>query len=518
MRETSELRPFESRVQLDVRLLIDGSWRHGAAGRVLPVVDPSIGQAAGHVAVATVADLQAAVDAATRGFADWRDVAPFDRARILRRAAELLRERAEGIAAILTTEQGKPLGQARHEVLGSADVIEWFAEEGKRCFGQMIPGRTADGHVLTRLEPVGPVVAFTPWNFPVSQAVKKLAAALAAGCSIILKGSEEAPGACAEMVRTFADAGLPPGTIGLLFGDPPQISSFLIAHPEIRHMTFTGSVAVGKSLAALAASHMKRMTLELGGHAPAIVCDDADLALAVTELARMKFLNAGQVCLSPTRFLIARPVYAEFVEQFRRLAQGLKVDAGHAPNVEMGPLANPRRVLAMDALVRDAVGLGATVACGGSSLDRPGYFYAPTVLVDVPIEARAMNEEPFGPLALLRPFDDLEEAIAEANRLPYGLASYVFTRSIANEAAVTERIEAGMVAVNRVFSSTIEAPFGGVKDSGFGTEGGTHAIRNFLNEKMITRLVGTRAAARRSDVTVVRTSSGNNKGNALNDR
>ncbi len=509
MMETFELRPFKSCVQLDVRLLIDGSWRHGAEGRVLPIVDPSLGQAAGNVAVAAVADLQEAVDAAIRGFGYGREVAPFDRARIMRRAAELLRERADEIAAILTTEQGKPLGQARHEVLGSADVIDWFAEEGKRCFGQVIPGRSAECHVLTRLEPVGPVVAFTPWNFPVSQAVKKLAAALAAGCSIILKGSEEAPGACAEMVRTFADAGLPPGAIGLLFGDPPQISRFLIANPAIRHMTFTGSVAVGKSLAALAASHMKRMPLELGGHAPAIVCDDADLSLAVPELARMKFLNAGQVCLSPTRFLIARPIYSEFVEQFCRLTQGLEIGSGHAPNVDMGPLGNPRRVRTMDALVRDAVGLGAAVACGGSSLDRPGYFYAPTVLVDVPLEARAMNEEPFGPLALLRPFDDLDEAIAEANRLPYGLASYVFTRSIANEATVSERIEAGMVAVNRVFSSTIEAPFGGVKDSGIGTEGGTQAIRNFLNEKMITRFIGTRAAARRSDVTMFRTSSGN---------
>ncbi|HVA40604.1 MAG TPA: NAD-dependent succinate-semialdehyde dehydrogenase [Candidatus Binataceae bacterium] len=512
--EMSELSRSRSRVQLDVRLLIDGSWRHGADERALSVVDPASGQSAGQVAVAGAADLQAAVDAAIRGFAHWRRVAPFDRARILRRAAESLRGRAGEIARILTTEQGKPLGQARHEVMGSADVIEWFAEEGKRCFGQVIPGREPDSHVLTRLEPVGPVAAFTPWNFPVSQAVKKLAAALAAGCSIILKGPEEAPGACAEMVRAFAEAGLPPGAIGLLFGDPPQISSFLIAHPEIRHMTFTGSVAVGKSLAAMAASHMKRMTLELGGHAPAIVCDDADLALAVGELARMKFLNAGQVCLSPTRFLIARPLYHEFVERFCGLARELAIGAGDAPDVEMGPLANARRVQAIDALVRDAVAHGAKVACGGGSLDRPGYFYAPTVLIDVPVEARAMNEEPFGPLALIRPFDDLDEAIAEANRLPYGLASYVFTRSIANEEAVTEGLEAGMIAVNRVFSSTIEAPFGGVKDSGFGTEGGTQAIRNFLNEKMISRFVGARGTGttRPSNATDLHTRNDNSNG------
>lgn len=498
--EISELIRSQSRVQVDVGLLIDGTWRHGAQERVLAVVNPADGQAVGRVAVAGAADLEAAVEAAVRGFAHWRRVAPFERARILRRAAELLRERAGEIARILTAEQGKPLGQALHEVVGSADVIEWFAEEGKRCFGQVIPGRMPESHVLTRLEPVGAVAAFTPWNFPVSQSVKKLAAALAAGCSIILKGPEEAPGACAEMVRAFADAGLPPGAIGLLFGDPPQISSFLIAHPMIRHMTFTGSVAVGKSLAALAARHMKRMTLELGGHAPAIICEDSDVTLAAGELVRMKFLNAGQVCLSPTRFLIARPVYHEFVERFCGLTRELVIGSGEAPDIEMGPLANARRVRAIDALVRDAVARGARVACGGASLDRPGYFYAPTVLTDVPLSARAMNEEPFGPLALLRPFDDLEEAIAEANRLPYGLASYVFTRSLANEATITEGLEAGMVAVNRIFSSTIEAPFGGIKDSGFGTEGGTQAIRNFLNEKMITRFVGRCDTKRSSNV------------------
>jgi succinate-semialdehyde dehydrogenase / glutarate-semialdehyde dehydrogenase len=409
---------------------------------------------------------------------------------VLRQAAALLRARGEAIAAMLTAEQGKPLAQARHEVFGSAETIEWFAEEGKRCFGQVIPGRTGPTQVLTRLEPVGVVAGFTPWNFPVSQSVKKLAAALAAGCSIVLKGPEETPTACAELVRCFADAGVPPGAVGLLYGDPPQISAYLIAHPAVRHVTLTGSVAVGKTVAALAGQHMKSLTLELGGHAPAIVCADADLELAVTELARMKFMNAGQVCLAPTRFLIARPVYRDFIDRFVRLARQLRVEAGTVPHVDMGPLANARRPQVMQALVDDAVGLGAALECGGTRLDRRGYFYAPTVLSGVPVQARAMNEEPFGPIALFRPFDSLDEAVGEANRLPYGLASYLFTRSIANEAAVSERIEAGMVAVNRVFSSNIEAPFGGVKDSGYGTEGGTFAIRNFLREKMVARFVG----------------------------
>lgn len=317
-----------------------------------------------------------------------------------------------------------------------------------------------------------------------------MAAALAAGCSIILKGPEEAPGACAEMIRCFCDAGVSSGAVGLLYGDPAHISEYLIAHPAIRHVTLTGSVAVGRVVAALAGRHLKPLTLELGGHAPAIVCADADLAHAAAELVRMKFMNAGQVCLAPTRFLVARAVYRDFVDRFRDLALGMRVDAGHLANVDIGPLANPRRIEAMQTLVDDAVKQGAKVECGGHRLDRPGNFWAPTVLSGVPVTARAMNEEPFGPLALFRPFDALEEALAEANRLPYGLASYLFTRSIATEAAVTERIEAGMVAVNRIFSSNIEAPFGGVKDSGYGTEGGTFAIRNFLTQKMVARYVG----------------------------
>ena len=312
-------------------------------------------------------------------------------------------------------------------------------------------------------------------------------------CGGLLDHSEGAGGGSGSLCGADAllcGRGAAAGTVGLLYGDPPQISGYLIAHPAVRHVTLTGSVAVGKTVAALAGRHMKSLTLELGGHAPAIVCTDADLGLAATELSRMKFMNAGQVCLAPTRFLVARPVYREFIDRFAMLVRHLRVDAGHVSNVDMGPLANGRRTGVMQALVDDAVTLGAIIECGGKRLERPGYFYAPTVLSDVPVEARAMNEEPFGPLALFRPFDTLDEAIEEANRLPYGLASYLFTRSITSEAAVTERIEAGMIAVNRGFSSNIEAPFGGVKDSGYGTEGGTFAIRNFLREKMVARFVG----------------------------
>jgi succinate-semialdehyde dehydrogenase / glutarate-semialdehyde dehydrogenase len=475
---------------LDVLLHVDGRWTSGTGDATLPIIDPATEETIGRVAKASQADLERAVEAADRGFATWRNVAPFERARALRRAGDILRERVKDIAAVLTAEQGKPIPQAIAEVSGSAESIDWFAEEGKRCFGQVIPGRTPGAHVITRMEPVGPVVAFTPWNFPVSQAVKKLAAALAAGCSVILKGSEETPAACAELVRAFVDAGLPPGVLQLLYGDPVEISNFLIPHPVIRKVTFTGSVPVGKLLAGLAGSHMKRVTMELGGHAPVIVCDDADIEVAATTLAHFKYVNAGQVCLSATRFLIAQSVYDAFVGRFAQIAQSLKVGDGRYDGTTMGPLASARRVCVMEELVADAVARGARLVCGGRRIHRPGYFFEPTVLANVPVTARAMNEEPFGPIALLNHFDNLADAIDEANRLPYGLASFVYTCSLRTEAAVTERLEAGMVAVNRVFQSTVEAPFGGIKDSGIGSEGGTRAILNYLNEKMVTRFVG----------------------------
>ena len=475
---------------LEVLLHVDGSWVPGAGRETLPIVNPASARVIGSVAKATVADLERVVEAAARGFATWRQVPPFDRAQLLRRAGEILRERVPAIALALTAEQGKPIAQATAEVSGSAETIDWFAEEGKRCFGQVIPGRTPGAQVITRLEPVGPVVAFTPWNVPGSQAVKKVAAALAAGCAVILKGSEETPAACAELVRAFVDAGLPPGALQLLYGDPAEISNFLIPHPVIRAVSFTGSVSVGKLLAGLAGHSMKRVTMELGGHAPVIVCADADVELAATTLARFKYLNSGQVCLSATRFLIARPVYDTFLERFIDVTRSLTVGDGQDSHTSMGPLANPRRVRMMEGLVADAVECGARLVHGGHRLERPGYFFEPTILADVPVSARIMNEEPFGPIALINPFDNLADAIEEANRLPYGLASFVYTRSLVTEALVTERIEAGMVAVNRVFSSTVEAPFGGVKDSGIGSEGGTRAIMNYLNEKMVTRYVG----------------------------
>jgi succinate-semialdehyde dehydrogenase / glutarate-semialdehyde dehydrogenase len=471
----------------EVLLYIDGLWRPGADRQTLAIFNPATEVQIGTVAKASHMDLDQALRSAAEGFATWRAVPPFERARILRRASDLLRERAKDIAALMTAEQGKPLTHAQGEILSAADTIDWFAEEGKRCFGQVIPGRTADMQVSTRLEPVGPVAAFTPWNFPVSQATRKVAAALAAGCSIILKGPEETPASCAELVRAFVDAGLPVGVLTLVFGDPAEISRYLIPHPTIRKVSFTGSVAVGKQLAALAGQHMKRTTMELGGHAPVIVCEDANLASAAAALAQFKFFNAGQVCLSPTRFLVAEPIYDVFLDRFVEETRKIKVGDGFDADTYMGPVANARRIGAMESLTADALEKGGRLILGGKRVGTRGHFYSPTIVADVSTSARAMNEEPFGPLAVVAPFATLQHALTEANRLPYGLASFAYTGSLKSEALISERIEAGMLAINRVFQSLPEAPFGGVKDSGYGTEGGTQAIRNFLNEKMVAR-------------------------------
>ena len=471
----------------DVLLCINGEWIPGGERTYRDVVSPATGAVIGKVAKAGADDLAAVIAGAEAGLRAWSSKSPMERAAIMRRAGDLLRERANDIAAVMTLEQGKPVAQALAETLGSADSIDWYAEQGKTCFGQFIPGRSAGTHVVTRREPVGIVAAFSPWNFPVSQAVRKLAAALGAGCSIVLKGPEEAPASCAALVRAFVDAGVPAGAVSLVYGEPSQISDYLIAHPSVRAVSFTGSVPVGKHLASLAGRHMKRCVMELGGHAPVIVCADADLDAAAAALAAMKFANAGQICIAPSRFLIERAVYEPFLERFAGIAKSLKVGDGAVTDSKMGPLATGRRLAAMQEFVDDALECGARLLCGGSRIGDAGFFFSPTVLADVPVRARIMNEEPFGPIAAFSPFDTLHEAITEANRLPFGLAAYAFTSSIRNEGIITDRIEAGMLAVNRVFQSSFEAPFGGVKDSGYGTEGGTEAILNFLNTKMVTR-------------------------------
>jgi succinate-semialdehyde dehydrogenase/glutarate-semialdehyde dehydrogenase len=441
----------------------------------------------GELACAETADLEEVAEAANRGFDVWRKISAFDRYKMMRKAAQLLRDRVETVAQLMTLEQGKPLAEARMEVMAGADTIDWFAEEGRRAYGRVIPARQMDVYQLVIKEPVGPVAAFTPWNFPINQIVRKLSAALAAGCSIIVKAPEETPASPAELIRAFIDAGVPAGVVNLVYGDPAHISTYLIAHPAIRKISFTGSTPVGKQLAAMAGQHMKRMTMELGGHAPVVVFNDADIALAAKTMAASKFRNAGQVCVSPTRFLVQEGVFNEFVDQFVMHAEKLKVGNGMEAGINMGPLANPRRKSAMQNLVADAAQQNAKLKTGGKAMGTAGNFWAPTVLTELPLSARAMTEEPFGPMALINPFKTFDDAVQEANRLPFGLAAYAWTRSARTAQQIAASVQTGMITINHLGLGMPETPFGGVKDSGYGSEGGTEALEAYLNPKFVSQ-------------------------------
>jgi succinate-semialdehyde dehydrogenase/glutarate-semialdehyde dehydrogenase len=473
------------------QLFIAGQWCDAADGRTLAVFNPATGQEIGRVAHAAQTDLDRALQAAQQGFETWRDMAPAERAKIMRRAAALIRERANEIAPLITQEQGKPLAEAKAETLAAADLTEWFADEGQRVYGRIVPSRgRPELRQMVLKDPVGPVAAFTPWNFPINQVVRKVGPALAAGCSMLVKAAEETPAGPAAYIRAFADAGLPAGVLGLIYGNPAEISSYLIPHPVIRKITFTGSTPVGKQLAALAGQHMKRVTMELGGHAPVIVCEDADIALAVKTAGGAKFRNAGQVCISPTRFLVHESIRQDFAQALAQHARGLKVGDGLAEGTQMGPLANPRRVTAMAELLQDAVQQGATVLAGGERIGQTGNFWQPTILNDVPTSARLFNDEPFGPVAAIRGFHTLDEAIAEANRLPYGLAGYAFTRSLKNADLLTRRVEVGMLWINMPAMPSAEMPFGGIKDSGYGSEGGPEALEAYVNVRSVAVMNG----------------------------
>jgi succinate-semialdehyde dehydrogenase/glutarate-semialdehyde dehydrogenase len=472
----------------DVSLHIDGAWVKGATGLTIPVLNPATEEQIGTVAHADKADLDRALAAADKGFKAWRKVSAFDRYKLMRKAADILRSRADDIAKVMTLENGKPLVEAKGETLLGADIIDWMAEEGRRAYGRIVPGRMDGVAQLVIKEPVGPVAAFTPWNFPINQVVRKASAAIATGCSIIVKGPEETPAACAELVRAYVDAGLPAGVINLVYGVPAEISEYLIPHPVIRKVTFTGSTVVGKQLAALAGRHMKRVTMELGGHAPAIVFDDADVDTAVKILSANKYRNAGQVCVSPTRFLVQEGVYKKFVEGFVAAAKAVKVGDGMDPATRMGPLAHARRIEVMESFVADAVSKGAKIETGGKRIANKGYFFEPTVMTNVPREAKIMNEEPFGPLAPIVPFKDFDSVVEEANRLPYGLAAYAYTKSVKTATAIGNAIESGMVSINHHGLALPEVPFGGVKDSGYGSEGGLEAIEPYLVTKFVTQV------------------------------
>ncbi|MBB4102190.1 NAD-dependent succinate-semialdehyde dehydrogenase [Allorhizobium borbori] len=470
----------------DVKLLINGEWRDAIGGRTLPVFDPATEEKIGTVAHAEKADLDAALASAAKGFEIWRETSAFERSKLMRRAADILRQRKDDIAVLMTLENGKPLEQSKIELANAADVIDWFAEEARRTYGQIIPPRFAGVSQMAIKFPIGPVAAFTPWNFPVNQVVRKLSAALATGCSIIVKAPEETPASPAEMIRCFIDAGVPAGVVNLVYGIPAEISEYLIAHPVIRKLTFTGSTPVGKQLAALAGLHMKRATMELGGHAPVMIFDDADVEKAISVMGMTKLRNAGQVCVSPTRFLVQEGVADRFTEGFTKIMADAKVGNGLDPETVMGPLANERRIPALEGLINDAVAHGATLKTGGRRIGNKGYFFEPTVLANVPTTARIMNEEPFGPVAIVNRFKTLDEAVTEANRLPFGLASYAFTTSTHTAHVLGQKVEAGMLTINHNGLALPEVPFGGVKDSGYGTEGGSEAVEAYLETRFVT--------------------------------
>ena len=470
----------------NTQLLIDNVWCDPASGKTIAVLNPSTGKEIGRVAHAEKVDLDRALVAAQKGFNTWRNMPAIERATIMRKAAVLVRERTAEIAMLMTLEQGKPLAEAKGEALSAADIIEWFADEARRVYGRIVPARAMNVSAQVHKQPVGVVAAFTPWNFPINQVVRKLCAALATGCSIIVKAPEETPASPAALLQAFVDAGVPPGVIGLVFGDPAEISSYLIPHPTIRKITFTGSTPVGKMLAAMAGQHMKRATMELGGHAPVIVAEDADIELAVKSVAVAKFRNAGQVCIAPTRVLVHNKIKAEFTKFFVEASQKLKVGDGLADDTRMGPLANARRITAMEAVVADAHAKGAKVIAGGERIGSTGNFYTATVVTDVPLNASLFNDEPFGPIAGIRGFDDITEAIAEANRLAFGLASYAFTKSLKTSHLLAQNVEAGMLWINQPAMAVPEMPFGGVKDSGYGSEGGPEALEAYLNTKSVS--------------------------------
>lgn len=467
---------------------INGAWVQPASGKTQDVVNPSTSVSLGTLGHASKADLDKALAAAVGGFNTWRRVSAFERCKIMRKAADLLRARADQIANILSLEQGKLLAEAKIEILASADVIDWFSEEGRRAYGRVIPARADGVRNTVIMEPVGPVAGFSPWNFPVMQAARKVGGALGAGCSIILKCPEETPGSPIEFVKCFHDAGVPPGVINLVYGNPAEISEYLIPSPVIRKISFTGSVPVGKQLGALAGLHMKRATMELGGHAPVLVFDDVESDGVATLLAGMKYRNAGQVCVSPTRFFLHDKVYDKFVAKFTDLARNIKVGDGLDPASKMGPLANPRRVNAMESILLDAQEKGAKVETGGKRIGNEGNFFEPTVLTDVPENARIMREEPFGPVAVMLRFNDTDDVLARANSLPFGLASYAFTKDAKTATKVADALDHGMVSINHFGIALPETPFGGVKDSGYGHEGGIEGLNAYLQTKFVSHL------------------------------
>lgn len=474
----------------ELSMYIDGKFITAADVAVTQdVLNPATGKPIGKLPHASKQDLDRAIAAAQKAFEQWRRVSPMERSKILRRVAELARERGDDIARGITMDMGKPLAEAKAEVANCAEHAEWHAEECRRIYGRVIPPRNPAVRQITVREPVGVCVAFTPWNFPFNQAIRKMAAALGAGCTIILKGPEDSPSAVVALAHLFHDAGLPPGCLNVVWGVPSEVSQHLVSSPIVRKVSFTGSVPVGKQLAALAGANMKRVTMELGGHSPVLVFDDAEVDQAALMLAGLKARNAGQVCVAPSRFYVHEKAYDRFLSVFVAALEKIQVGDGMHADTRMGPLAHERRVSSMQGFVDDAVACGATATLGGQSMTGSGGFFFPlTVLTDVPDSARIMSEEPFGPVAPVTRFSDTDDVLRRANSLPFGLASYVFTGSLKTARHVSNNLESGMVNINHFGIALAETPFGGIKDSGMGSEGGVESFDGYLNTKFISEL------------------------------
>ncbi len=470
-----------------LELLIGGEWRKGDGGAE-EVLNPVNEQVLGEVPHASAAELDMALEASARGFETWRATPPIKRQAVMEKAARLLEDRAETIARNLTMEMGKPFGEAKLELGFAIDVLRWYGEEGKRAYGRLVPPRIPGARQMVTKEPVGPACAFVAWNFPAVNVMRKVAGALGAGCSIIIKPSEETPATAVAIGRALVDAGLPEGVLNIVFGVPDTVSRHILGSEIPKKLSFTGSVPVGKHLQKLAAETLKRCTMELGGHAPVIVFDDSDIEKALESIGRNKFRNAGQVCISPTRFFVQDGVYRKFVDGFTELAKSINVGDGLEEGTQMGPLIAARRLDVMNDFVADARDKGAEVTTGGERIGNRGYFFAPTILADVPENAKILSEEPFGPLAPLQSFKSMDEVIERSNRLSFGLASYVYTSDGAKAKAMSEQLEAGLVGVNHPGVSMPETPFGGVNESGYGSEGGTEGLEAFLRTKFVTEL------------------------------
>jgi succinate-semialdehyde dehydrogenase/glutarate-semialdehyde dehydrogenase len=470
-----------------LELLISGRWVGADGRKTIPVHNPATGAVLAELPCATEADLDEALAAAGKGFSLWRRISANERARILRRAADLMRERREYLATLVTLELGKPIAEARLEIEQAAGMFEWSAEEGRRAYGRVIPSRAENIQQIAVKEPVGPIAAFSPWNAPTITPSRKISGALAAGCSVIIKPAEETPATALAIGKVLIEAGLPEGVLSIVFGDPVLISKKLIESPVIRGITFTGSTQVGKQLAGLAVQGMKRMTLELGGHAPVVVFDDVNVDAVAKAAATAKYRNSGQVCTSPTRFYVHESIHDQFVKKFAEVAKTITVGDGFDPGTAMGPLAHARRVEAMEAFVADARSRDTKIAAGGGRCGNQGFFFQPTLLVNIDNDSMAANVEPFGPLASTTPFGTFDEVVTLANRLPFGLAAYAMTNNLKRAKEISGAIESGNVILNHWQVSLPETPFGGHKDSGVGLEGGIEGLQAFQNTKFVSQ-------------------------------